>query len=64
MDAPKNVMDKSPFKASVTHVISLEINILSAYFWKIVMGDRCFAKNKHVCLDIPINLQHRHYLQL
>lgn len=43
------VMDKSPFEASVTHVISLEINILSAYFWKIVMGDRCFAKNKYVC---------------
>ena len=58
------VMDKSPFEASVTHVISLEINILSAYFEKIVMGDRCFAKNKHVCSGIPINLQHRHCHQL
>ena len=44
------------FEASVTHVISLEINILSAYFWKIVMGDRWFAKNMHVCSCIPNKL--------
>lgn len=50
------VIDNSLFEASVTHVISLEINILSAYFWKIVMGDRCFAKNKHVCSCIPNKL--------
>ena len=60
IDTPQNregcVMDKSHFEASVTHVISLEINILSAYFWKIVMGDRCFAKINTYAHAFPKNL--------
>ena len=42
-DTPKIVRDArwiNPlFEASVTHIISLEINILSTYFLEIVMGD-------------------------